>query len=416
MPSASNGAGSVEVQAPPAPPGLESVNGCRGPSPLITSGSPAPGPIGPPKPEGLKEELVREVTSAVREHIEQKTTDAVDTLWQKGQRAMQNLQQQQLKQTAQLQSQLVACAEAHQQLQRENAMLRSGLEALMKHLTLVFGPPPHMVMPPATMPPGVPSGAPPPRTPTSAASAASASPFFPQTSASASPKTAPTTQCPQDAPASKTSGEPSIEDFHTPAGSPLRGAPSAAEELGAGPSPVPALAAVPPFSVAPGSSSGGTGADVASPPAAVLLPAGAVSAAISLPTEAVSTPTQALTFSLTLRRADNVPLGLDVIGEKDQEFLLVEGVRIGGAVEAWNRQCHGDAREIRKGDRIIMINGAKDAESMREECLKKHLLRMSVIRSPRNKASPLAAQGAGMRAEASEFVPKARPWLPGAAS
>lgn len=119
-----------------------------------------------------------------------------------------------------------------------------------------------------------------------------------------------------------------------------------------------------------------------------------------------------------------MPLGLDVIGEPNVEWLLVEGIRLGGAVEAWNRQCHGDAREIRTGDRIIMINGAKDADSMRDECVKKHLLKMTVVRgAPAAVAAPPAPTSAavsaaaasgnavssmGLRAAAHEFVPQAR--------
>lgn len=377
-------AGSVEVQAPP---GLEEVNGFGGPSPLITSGVPTPGPIAPPpKPEGLKEELVREVTAAVREHIERKTADAVDTLWTKGQRAMQHLQQQQLDRTAQLQSQLLACAEAHQQLQRENAMLRSGLESLMKHLTLVFGAPPQTSMPPSG-PPGV-------------------DPVVPLVGPPAEPPPAqpvlPPVAVPQQAPAAeaaapKASADASTEDIHTPAGTPLPPGLSVAEELVTGPSPRPVLDNIPGLTA-------GTDDSIS---------------LSSTPTNAGQAQSaKAPTFSLTLRRADNVPLGLDVVGESDTDCLIVEDIRLGGAVEAWNRQCHGDSREIRRGDRITMINGAKDAETMQDECLNKHLLRMSVVRPDENAAarpptsaaiSAAAATGnGGLRAEASEFVPRAR--------
>jgi hypothetical protein len=113
-----------------------------------------------------------------------------------------------------------------------------------------------------------------------------------------------------------------------------------------------------------------------------------------------------------LRRADNVPLGLEVLGEPEAECLLVGSIKPGGAVEAWNRQCHGDARDIRPGDRIVTINGAKDANSMREECLRKYLLRMSVARGPRerqvgnvNSTGSVSGHG-GLRAEATEFVPR----------
>lgn len=311
---------------------------------------------------------MREVTGAVREHIEVKMAAAVDTLWQKGQRAMQHLQQQHLNQTSQLQGQLLQCAEAHQQLQRENAMLRSGLEALMKHLTLVFGPPPGApgVAGPLSAPPGI---VPPPR-------AAAAAPPTPEVVAAS---VLPSAEAP-----SRSEGPSPADAFQTPAASPVLGEPSAAGELGTPPSPATAVSA--------------------SAPAA----------------EAQAAAAQAPSFSLTLRRADNVPLGLDIAGEPDAEWLLVEGIRLGGAVEAWNRQCHGDAREIRRGDRIVMINGSKDADSMREECLNKHLLRMTVVRDPATEpasrvptsaaVSAAAATGndGSLRAEAMEFVPQAR--------
>mmetsp|Transcript_11419 Transcript_11419/g.21582 ORF Transcript_11419/g.21582 Transcript_11419/m.21582 type:complete len:287 (-) Transcript_11419:175-1035(-) len=101
-------------------------------------------------------------------------------------------------------------------------------------------------------------------------------------------------------------------------------------------------------------------------------------------------------FSLTLRRADTVPVGLHVQGD---DGLLVERILPGGAVEAWNRQCPGDYREIRPGDRIIKINGREDAEGMRSECLQKLLLKMTVQRG----------STMNLRAEADEFVPQVIP-------
>mmetsp|Transcript_107422 Transcript_107422/g.190239 ORF Transcript_107422/g.190239 Transcript_107422/m.190239 type:complete len:438 (+) Transcript_107422:39-1352(+) len=426
MPSSSQ----VEVQSPP---GLQGIGGCRG-GPLITGQSGAPGasvgPIAPPqKPEGLKEELLREVTSAVKEHIEWKTAAAVDTLWQKGQRAMQHLQQQQLAQTSQLQSQLAACAEAHQQLQRENAMLRTGLEALMKHLTSVFGPPPQGMSPPSMPPPGMPPPgvppsaappAPPPGIATSTASGSAPSPFFP-----ASPPETPkmpqnvahatssassqAVECPAPVtPSAATAGARSDpEDFHTPAGSPQPHADHAVEEL-----PAPTLS-LPPGLGAEASLCGGTGSDMSAALAHAMPAPGALSPPVSPLVPA---------FMLTLRRADNVPLGLDVRGDSGEKWLTVESVRPAGAVDAWNRQCAGDMREIRRGDRIININGSEDADSMREECLQKHLLRMTVQRGAGSEAPPDApplvataaslrgGAGGGLRADANEFVPQAVPW------
>jgi len=132
---------------------------------------------------------------------------------------------------------------------------------------------------------------------------------------------------------------------------------------------------------------------------------------------AVATQNLAPSFTMALRRADNVPLGLDVArGEPGTDYLVVEAVRPGGAVEAWNRQCAGDTREIRRGDRITMINGKQDADAMREQCLQKHLLRMTVARhvvehgatgaAPESASFPVSPSNVSLRAEAHEFVPR----------
>eukprot|EP00438_Fugacium_kawagutii_P012557 Skav207354 [mRNA] locus=scaffold426:170746:173934:- [translate_table: standard] len=79
-------------------------------------------------------------------------------------------------------------------------------------------------------------------------------------------------------------------------------------------------------------------------------------------------PGEATTFQLMLRRADNVPVGLHVQGwaggvavdcppctrqlMSGEDGLLVEKILPGGAIEAWNKQCPGEIREIRPGDSI----------------------------------------------------------------
>lgn len=110
------------------------------------------------------------------------------------------------------------------------------------------------------------------------------------------------------------------------------------------------------------------------------------------------------TFTFVLRRADNVPLGLDVRADPNETCLLVEGVRTGGAIEAWNKQCAGDKREIRTGDKIIKVNAAEGAEAMRSECVHKHVLKIAVMRE----VSAVRTTGS-LRIEADEFVPQAHP-------
>lgn len=85
------------------------------------------------------------------------------------------------------------------------------------------------------------------------------------------------------------------------------------------------------------------------------------------------------TFSITLRRADNVSLGLDV--NPSGQALVVEAVKPDGAVEAWNRLSAGSSREVKRGDRIVAINDASCVASMREECRTKRLLKITLTRT-----------------------------------
>lgn len=137
-------------------------------------------------------------------------------------------------------------------------------------------------------------------------------------------------------------------------------------------------------------------------------------------------------FSITLRKADDVSLGLSVSSNEGDEVLHVEGIVPGGAVEAWNRQCFGDGnpvvgvpaeRMVLPGDTIVSVNNiSRDARKMLEECTKQRLVRLVIARggggqgsevvasaaSPAMVAPAPASQGAanGMRTEAPEFVPR----------
>jgi hypothetical protein len=304
----------------------------------------------------LKAALIREVTEAVREHVDTKTTTAIDDIWKRGQRAMQALQKQQISETAKLQAALASCTDAHRQIEQENKMLHQGLDALVKHLTQAFGVPPAM-QPPASDPAqaaAVPAAQSEAAVPASAAAASGAGAADPAALAAAAAA----------APAGTSGTANELEAAAT------RGAATA--------------------------SSSGASSDRMSHcslgPAAVE----------ALPTVvAAATPSTVPTFVVPLRRADNVPLGLD-LDRGDGSGLTVLSVRPGGAVEAWNRQCAGDSREIRAGDRIIKINDVEDPEGMTTECRTKHLVRLTLQRAA---VAASVAAGAGMRADAFEFVP-----------
>jgi len=125
-------------------------------------------------------------------------------------------------------------------------------------------------------------------------------------------------------------------------------------------------------------------------------------------------------FSFTLRKADGADLGLNVSHHEHDQVLHVEGVRVDGAVEAWNRQCAGSAaaeKAVISGDKIISVNNIHyDPAEMLKECRDKQLLKLTIVRGDRplpaipTKASPAsktATTTTTLRADASVFVPMA---------
>eukprot|EP00439_Symbiodinium_sp_Y106_P026327 s1169_g3.t1 len=168
-------------------------------------------------------------------------------------------------------------------------------------------------------------------------------------------------------------------------------------------------------------------------------------------------------FSITLRKADDTELGLNV--RPVEKALLVEGILPDGAVEAFNRPCWdfgGGAKQVPQqgnansawgtrsperasgrrqaqiigkassasrvvcvGDRITSVNSvSNDPEKMLEESKSKQLLKLTLARGegplpevqaktsgpqlPRGLLLSEGPQGArsGLRAAATEFVPK----------
>mmetsp|Transcript_83563 Transcript_83563/g.237089 ORF Transcript_83563/g.237089 Transcript_83563/m.237089 type:complete len:409 (-) Transcript_83563:57-1283(-) len=339
----------------------------------------------------LKKQVCSEVVEMVGDQIEGKTAVAVDAIWKRGQRVMQQLQEQQKSQAEQLQGQLAACAESHRRLEQENVMLRGSLEALMKHLTIVFGTPPYMLpQPPDVQLPRAPfpphfaqQGHTAPPTPTL--------PAVPEAEEGEAEEAEELTAAPElddraDAP------EPSSRRG-CEAGEHVRSQPVPLERGDGAPEDPRAAALAAPAPQPPDDQS----------------PLGSAAAAPAVAPPLAAVP--AYTFSVKLRRADQVPVGLDLQGDADDRCLIVRAVRPDGAVEAWNRQCAGDAREIRPGDRIVRINDAEDPHSMGQECLTKFFLKVTVLRGGGDHALGAFHAPRGLRADADEFVPRvgARP-------
>lgn len=118
-------------------------------------------------------------------------------------------------------------------------------------------------------------------------------------------------------------------------------------------------------------------------------------AAICTPDKVVQrgSPSTSSTFSITLRKADDVSLGLSVNADnqEDTKALIVEAVLAGGAVESWNRQCFGDGtgeRVVVAGDRIVRVNGIdQDVQKMLEECTHQRLVKLVIARANAVKAA-----------------------------
>lgn len=89
-------------------------------------------------------------------------------------------------------------------------------------------------------------------------------------------------------------------------------------------------------------------------------------------------------FGFMLRLADGVDLGLDLVHHDGGDGALhVLGVKPGGAIDSWNRQCVGGpsaGKAVAPGDRVIGVNAAREPQAMLQECREKKMLRFAVVR------------------------------------
>lgn len=268
--------------------------------------------------------LAAQLAEAVFEQVECRAAATEESLWLRGQREICSLRDEQAAQKHQMRHQLAACAEACRGLEHENAVLRRGIEVIVKHLGQVLG-----------------------RPPAGGGGAPRAQPPAPW-SAGPAPGRA-VARCRRGPAEARPPAPP--EDPFTPSAPPIR---EEQEEDAASDSE---------DGAPPSGSERERGVEAAGP-------------------DGGSLGEGAETFSFTLRRAPDVPLGLEVCGDDGPSVLTVRAVRPGGAVEAWNRQMPaGDRREVRVGDRIVQVNAARGASGMRGECVRASLLRIVVVRS-----------------------------------
>ena len=116
-------------------------------------------------------------------------------------------------------------------------------------------------------------------------------------------------------------------------------------------------------------------------------------------------------YSFTLRKADEVDLGLQVCETHAGAFLCIRHVWAHGVVNAYNKLCVGTRPEVRPGDLIIKVNKVGgNAAHMLEEC-GKQLVSLTLMRGDPSSLSLLASTSS-FNAEATEFVPGAPAWIP----
>jgi len=88
-------------------------------------------------------------------------------------------------------------------------------------------------------------------------------------------------------------------------------------------------------------------------------------------------------FGFTIRKADGCSLGLDINHTDMGNWLHVTGIKPGGAIHAWNKQCMGGpagGKAVMPGDRIVKVNNATTPTEMLQECREQKLLKFMVQR------------------------------------
>merc|ERR1711865_35059 len=87
-------------------------------------------------------------------------------------------------------------------------------------------------------------------------------------------------------------------------------------------------------------------------------------------------------FKITLRRANDVPLGMSMSADA-RGCLVVKEIQANSAVVSWNKQNAGGLREIREGDLVVSVNGAEEAQAMVNECNTSRLVKLTLQRPSR---------------------------------
>eukprot|EP00931_Biecheleriopsis_adriatica_P115129 TRINITY_DN90968_c0_g1_i1.p1 TRINITY_DN90968_c0_g1~~TRINITY_DN90968_c0_g1_i1.p1 ORF type:complete len:380 (-),score=81.75 TRINITY_DN90968_c0_g1_i1:202-1341(-) len=357
----------------PAPPGLEHQMSQGAATDEVSATSSA-------SRSGDTHEALRR---AVLHDVDTKVSERVDELWQRGKQMLGQLQQKQQERAEKLAAEVNQCVERQQALERENESLKQVINQLASQLSQLGSP--LAPVQSALAKPGAGSLSP---LATTVGSSTSGTPPQNFGSDSFTPG-----QLSSSAGEGGYQSLPDVPPFpfaQLPTAAPGGAAPlSLAEALGPAPSTTASPVTATPLSLA---------SSLPVPETAVLSP-GVYGGGV---------------FSMTLRKADQAELGLNVSPIESQRVLYVEGVRPDGAVDAWNRQCASSAqaeKAVIPGDRIVSVNNVSyDPDRMLEECKDKVLLKLTIVRGdyplPELPGAPMQSSPVrSLRADASEFVP-----------
>lgn len=315
-------------------------------------------------PEVPHESLIQAMREVVLAEVEQKVQGKVEELWAKGKQAFSQAQQKQREQMQRVLEEVAQCQARQASLTAENERLREALRTLSSKCSSLPGYVPDSLASPGSTLAGTPPLQEEPNYP---------APFTPIPFAP-------------------------VGDF-----------PSYGGEAGLPEVPVMPLAS--PGVGAPGCPAPLSLAEALGPPAAPLRTP--LSLAESLVPEsdaldAVGSPQrQNRSFSVTIAKAPDSELGLDVSHEPGGKVLRVDGIRPTGAVKAWNQQCLASAtpeQAIAVGDKITSVNNvAADPVKMLKACVSQQTLSLEIEREGPN-TSPV--RSGVLRAEATEFIPR----------
>mmetsp|Transcript_29030 Transcript_29030/g.69113 ORF Transcript_29030/g.69113 Transcript_29030/m.69113 type:complete len:388 (-) Transcript_29030:144-1307(-) len=330
-------------------------------------------------PQASREAILEAIRELVLSEVEHKVQEKSEEMWSKGKQFVSQLQLRHAEKMTEMVEDLGRCQKKQSELEAENERLKQALQSLGSHFALLgnsfdskeynSSPDSAVSTAPGLSPPEEPEAKAPPYTPEPYAQAAQAAaevlaqvPPFPPFGSPA----------PMSPPPAISIAESLGAGVSTPQRTPLSLMQSLATPLTPLPSPftVNGLAGV--------GLVGGCGI-----------------------------------FSFTLRKADGAELGLNVSHSADDRVLCVEGIREGGAVEAWNRQCGAGTpfaeKTVLPGDRILSVNKVSyDPNLMLQECREKQLLKLTIARG--NIPLPAAQEDLQfpipqLRADANEFVP-----------